>query len=449
MIRRAWRSTFGLAAIVSLAFAFATLAVGAIVYEVAHEALEQQLDHRVALETRALLGVHRQGGLAGLAIVIRQRDAARNSASLGYILTDARHRRIAGDLAADVPHKPGYWEFLPHGLHREREAQALTMPLPGGGTLVVAADRAMVHEIDETILHLFAVAFGVMLVLGVGSAWTIGTITRRRLDRFAGAADAINAGDLGRRMRADGSGSEFDRLATALNAMLDRMVMLVDNLRHVSGDIAHDLRTPLTRLQNRLEEALAMEGQGDQRAAIEGAVAQGRELLEIFAAMLRISEIEALRVREGFRPVDLSALCEAMIETYQPDAEAGGHQMTARIAPGLMLEGDRRLLQQMLANLLDNALRHTPAGTQVTVTLSRVEDTLALLVEDDGPGVPPEDVPRLFQRFSRSERSRSTEGYGLGLALVAAIATAHRGTASVGRHEGGLTIRITLGTGDR
>jgi signal transduction histidine kinase len=275
------------------------------------------------------------------------------------------------------------------------------------------------------MIRLFAGAFGAIMLLGIGAAWIVGAVTRSRLARIDRTALAIIDGDMTQRMPITGQGDEFDRVAETLNRMLDRIGLLMDNLRQVSSDVAHDLRTPLTRLHNRLDEALSSEDRAVQLCAIEAASAQSHELLDIFAALLRIAEVEGLGLRGEFSDVALSDLVEGIVETYRPDMEAGGHILIANISPDINLKGDRRLLQQLMTNLLDNALTHTPRGTTVNVTLNRRGASTRLLVVDDGPGVEG-DVTKLFERFTRDERSRTTNGHGLGLALVSAIATAHR-----------------------
>lgn len=441
-MKRPWRTTFGLTILVSLIFALATVVIGVLAYAVVHEAMEVQLDHRTATETRALLARVGNGGIQQLATLIHQRDAAHSTASLGYILVDPRGKRLAGALDAQVPMEPGHFELLPYGKHGGI-AQALTTQLPDGSRLLVAADRSVIDHMDIIILKLFLAAFAAMLVLAVGGAWTVGVVTRGRLRRFDDAAQAIIGGDLRQRMPLDGSGSEFDSVADTLNQMLDRNAALVDNLRQVSSDVAHDLRTPLTRLHNRLHEALAANG-SDRTVAIEAATVESRELLELFAAILRISEVEAGTLRRDFRDLSMTELVDDLVDSYAPDFEISGHLLVSTIDPDLRLQGDRRLLRQLIANLLDNALRHTPPGTTTSLSLTSRANCLLLTVSDDGPGVPAEDAPRLFDRFSRSEASRTTAGHGLGLALVAAVTRMHDGTISLGEGAG-FRVEILLG----
>lgn len=441
-MRKFWRSTSGLVAIVSLVITMATFAIGAIVLDVTNRALKQQINQRLAVETQALLAAGRTPGTAGLADRIRRREAAGIIGGHHYILTDRHRRRIAGSMDAEVPARLGYKRSLRYD-GGTQIARALTTPLPDGGRLVVAIDRAAVDKTGTLIITLLAGAFGAMLLLGVAGAWTVGVITRNRLRRIDQTALAIIAGDLRQRVPVDGTDSAFDGVSMTLNRMLDRIDGLLESLRQVSSDVAHDLRTPLTRLHNRLEEVLMTLQDAEHRSAIEAAVAESRELLEIFAALLAISQIESMAVRRQFKPTRFSALVEEVLETYRPDADAGGHDLVSEIEPGIEIEGDRRLLRQLLANLLDNALHHTPPGTTIRVDLTANSESVTLTVEDDGPGVPADELPRLFQRFSRAERSRSAAGHGLGLALVSAIAAAHQGTATA-TSTNGFCVTVTL-----
>ena len=442
-MRAIWRSTFGLVAIVCVIFATATFAVGAAVYRAAHEALELQLDHRIAIEMKALTdeGNFSRSGIAG---AIQRRDAARTTASLDYLLLDAKGARLAGALELAATPTLGYREHLRFRQNGQwRVAQALTNKLGNGDTLIVAADRGPIQEMDAALKRLVRGSAGIMLVLGIGAAWLVGSITSARLARIDATALAIIGGDLGRRMPLTGAGDEFDRVSATLNKMLDRIGSLMTNLRQVSSDVAHDLRTPLTRLHNRLEDASHAPTADARASAIAAASAQSRELLDIFASLLRIAEIEALPLHTHFKPIALTDLVLEILDTYRPDFEAREHDLQLAIAGDIEVRGDRRLLQQLVTNLLDNVLRHTPAGTAVRVSLGATDDEVWLAVIDDGPGVDPGEGSRLFQRFARGERSRSTEGHGLGLSLVAAIAQAHGGSVVIA-DRAGFEIVVTL-----
>lgn len=442
-MRRWWRGTFGLVAFVALGFALATLAIGFVAFGTTHEALEIQLDHRIAIETQALIDEGDDGPL-GVAAAIRRRELARTTASLGYRLVDAHNRHVAGGLDATVPATPGYVELLPYTSSGQRRiAQSLTTLLPGGSRLLVAADRAVIDEMDATLLRLFLGTFGVMLLLGIGAAWVVAIVTRRRLGRIDSTALAIIDGDLTRRVPVFDSGDEFDGVATTLNRMLDRIGGLMENLRQVSSDVAHDLRTPLTRLHNRLDEAKSTDDRDLQIASIEAASAEAGELLAIFAALLRIAEVEGMNARAQFQAVDASVVANELIDTFRPSMEVSGHTLNAAITSDIVIFGDRRLLQRLLTNLLDNAILHTPPGTVVTLALTRSDDTILLSVTDDGPGVTSEEAESLFRRFARVDRSRSTAGHGLGLALVAAIVAAHGGSVKISSRPG-FGVRMTF-----
>jgi signal transduction histidine kinase len=446
MLGKAWKTTTGLVAIVGLVFALAIVAIGAISYEVTHEALAQQLDHRISAETAGLLAEAHRRGLPAIASAIARREASRSTASLDYLLVDDAGTRGAGQMQAQVPSKAGFEEFLHYrkpGASEDGIAQALTTKV-AGGTLVVAADRSGLDEIDRTLGSLFAAALAALLVVGAVAAGIIGWLTQHRLERIDATARAIIGGDFARRVPRDGSGSEFDRLAGTLNAMLDRIEGLMENLRQVSSDVAHDLRTPLTRLCSSLDQAAQESDEQVRSERLDSARAQAAELLEIFAALLRIAEIEGMSERLPREHLDLSTLLERMAESYRPDFEDSGRSLHLVLAQEMQAEGDRRLLDQALANLLDNALRHTPVGTDVTISGERVTDGVKVTVADDGPGVPVQHRARLFDRFARAESARSTPGHGLGLAMVRAIALAHGGDARIldDRHGFAVEIRI-------
>jgi signal transduction histidine kinase len=424
-MRGFFRSTFGLAALISVVLTCGTLAIGRVAYAITHHAIEQQLDHRIDTETRALRTEPGADRTQAIAAAIRRRLAAPIANDLDYLLLDSHGRRLAGDLQAQSTPVPGYEEFFRY--NDGHVGQAMTTRLNDGALLVVAADRAGLRQTDKRLRELFDWSIAAMLALGLGGAWTLSALTRARLRRMDRAALAIIEGDLSRRMPVDGSNNEFDRLANTLNRMLDRIAALMVNLRQVSSDVAHDLRTPLTRLRNRLDEA----AEGGDPHAIDAAIAQADELLEIFAALLRISEVEGLGVRKQFAEIDLSAVLDEVVELYRPDVEASGHVLVTEVDPAIPVIGDRRLLMQLVSNLLDNALRHTPAGTSIRLSLSNAAGEVRLSVRDDGPGVADAARARLFERFSRGDASRSSTGHGLGLALVAAIAMAHHGVASL------------------
>nr|WP_274607275.1 HAMP domain-containing sensor histidine kinase [Paracraurococcus ruber] len=268
----------------------------------------------------------------------------------------------------------------------------------------------------------------------------------RGVTRRAAAMDAalarVEAGEIGHRLPIRAGRDEFDQLAGRINTTLDRLQGLMATLRQVTDDIAHDLRTPLNRLRQRLEAALrTAQDEAAWRAATEGAIAECERLLDIFAALLRIAQVESGARRAAFAPFDLSAVAETVAEVHAPAAEARGQRLETDIAPGVTVLGDRDLVTQMLSNLLDNAVKHGRAGGRIVVTLS---PAAILAVADDGPGIPPESRGAVLRRFHRLDAARATPGTGLGLALVSAVAELHGIGLSLEENAPGLRVRLAF-----
>jgi signal transduction histidine kinase len=258
---------------------------------------------------------------------------------------------------------------------------------------------------------------------------------------MAKACRAIMDGDLKARIPVRGTQDELDRLAGTINEMLDRIASLMENLRQVTNDIAHDMRTPVSHLRQGLERARG-EG-GDYPAALDTAIRKTDEILTLFAALLRIAQIEGGARRAAFAGLDLAPLLDHMRELFGAVAEAAGHRLDVTIDDAPAIRGDRALIIQLLSNLIENAILHTPAGTRIVLALSQENGRALVAVSDNGPGVPPEEHKKLFQRLYRREASRSRPGYGLGLSMVAAIAELH-GAGVETRSAGGLSIRLSF-----
>ncbi|WP_019832078.1 sensor histidine kinase [Sphingomonas sp. PR090111-T3T-6A] len=439
MVRSA---AYRIAIVYSAAFAAAAMALGGGVYWAAHVALHRQLDDRIAAEMSSLISEYRGEGAASLRMVIARRENARATGDLGYALFAPDGKRVAGLL--DTARPDTGWSsiaFVDPG-EGDDTARALAVDLRNGERLVVAADWEEVTGTERLILSLLGFALVAMLLIGTAGALLLGAYLRRRLSAISTAAERIMAGDLHRRVAMSPRGDEFDRLSAALNAMLDRIGELLDNLRQVSSDVAHDLRTPLTRLRNQLEEGRRPDAGPE---VIERAIEQSDEVLALFGALLRLSEIESGRLNETFGPVDLSRLATDIGESYAPAVEDEGRTLICRIDPAASVTGDRELIAQALINLLDNAQRHTPEGTAIRLSLRVREDRVRLEVADDGPGVAEADRGRITQRFARLEASRSRPGHGLGLSLVAAIARIHGAKLVIGDNRPGLIVALEFG----
>jgi signal transduction histidine kinase len=427
----------------SAAFATAMALLGLVLFLAMHIAFSRQLDAIIADETSELRSELHAEGIGELAEEIRQRQAIHDRDRLFYAVYDAGGRHILGTLEAERP-RPGFHALaFRDPLVGAVRGRALVTDIGGGVRLVVATDGARVKAIDRTIISAFLLAIAAVAAIGAVGALLLGAYLRRRLGRMSAAAAAIVAGDLRSRVRVGPHGDEFDRVAESLNHMLDRIDGLIGNLRQVSSDVAHDLRTPLARLRNQLETGLDSLGEGDgARALVESSIQRVDEVLELFAAILRIAEVESGRIRDSFEAVDLSAIASELAESYAPAARDAGRALDWTIAPGLHVQGDRGLLAQAIVNLLDNALTHTPDGAHIHLGLVRAEGGFRLAVADDGPGVPAADRDRIVQRFIRLERSRTTPGHGLGLNLVAAVARLHQARLGFGDNAPGLVATL-------
>lgn len=443
MLRLPSSTAFRFAALFSAAFTVVIVVLGTGIYWAMRSELRYELDQRVGTERAAVLREAADLGV-GLAKTIAAR-AAHGQNDMRYALLDATGKRVAGQAVVAPPHLG--WtatDFVkPSG---EPDAtRVFASRTAAGGTLIVGADPEAIEELDEHMIPLFVAAFSLVAAIGIAGAFLLSRLLQRRLDAMTSTTEAIIGGDMSRRMALTGAGDEFDRLSTTLNRMLERIGGLLDNLRQVSGDIAHDLRTPLTRLRQKLE--LAEAGPEDVvrlKTAVQAAIEQTDDMIELFASILDISEIEAGGAGVRMVPFDFSALVADLADSYQPSVENSGRVLTRDIAPGIGIHGNRELLAQAGVNLLDNALRHTPAGAEIAISLAERDGQIALAVSDRGPGVAPEDRTRVFSRFTRLESSRSTPGHGLGLSLVAAVARKHGGTATLHDNQPGATFMLTF-----
>jgi len=283
------------------------------------------------------------------------------------------------------------------------------------------------------LMILFAAAGGI--ALSVAFLGRVDVITR--------TAEAIIGGNIQRRIPLRGTEDDLDRLAATLNHMLDRITALMESLRQVSSDVAHDLRTPLGRMRQTLDEARrSARTMADYEQAVDRALGEADGLLDTFAALLRIAQIESGSRRAGFRRLDLSALVSSIGQTFAPVAEDDGRTLNIDVAEGVEIEGDRELLTQMLVNLIENAIHHTGTGAQLAVSLTADGGSPRLCICDDGPGIPAADRANVLQRFYRLERSRTHSGNGLGLALVAAIVDLHGARLGLGDNAPGLRVTI-------
>ena len=429
-----------------------TAALSGVAFWAATRFAARQIEAGIQRDVGVLLGAARLGGIASVALSVEARIAADRSGTEHYRVSDAQGRHVAGNLAQAPPVRG--WRTLrlkgadgPDAGAAPSEAvlAAFGTALPGGGSLVVARDLAPVRELEARLTGAAGWVGGGALLVGLLGGLVVGRSAARRAAAMDTALAAVEAGDMARRLLARAGGDEFDRLAARINATLDRLQETMAALRRVTDDIAHDLRTPLTRLRQRLEAAQrGALGEADWAAAVEGAIGDCDRILGIFAALLRIAQLEAGARRSAFARFDLSAVVEAVAEVYAPAAEERGQALVARAASGVAARGDRELVTQMLANLVENAIRHAGAGGTVLVELRRAGDGAALVVADDGPGIPAPERERVFRPFHRLDTARSSPGAGLGLPLVKAIAGLHGMEVALSDNAPGLRVTVSI-----
>ncbi len=413
-----------------LLFALSVSALLFFTYWNTRRTLDAQTDQIIEAEITGLGEQYQHLGLQGLAETVRSR-----SLHLGqtlYLLTDGLKRPIAGNLDSwpQISEAGGFVEFdyerQVDGKMETRRARGRIVALAGDFVLLVAQDvhdRYLTERMFTTTLP-WTVAL--ILVLGLLGGGLMSRNMLRRLDAINRTSGEIIAGDLTRRVPLAGSGDEFDALAENLNRMLDRIERLMKGLREVTDSVAHDLRTPLNRLRNRLEESVArLNASGTQAGEIERAIAETDQLIATFNALLLIAETDAGTTRAAMTPLDLGEVAADVAELYEPLAEERKIGLALVPSTGVATLGNRSLIAQALANLVDNAIKYTPPGGKVRIRAAAGDNGVELSVADSGPGIPPADRARVVERFVRLEASRNSPGTGLGLSLVAAVAHFH------------------------
>jgi len=375
-------------------------------------------------------------------------DLVRHAPGFLYLLKDPNGRVIAGNLAShqSVVGVHEWLEMSGDDVDKGAHIRGRGINLLGGEYLFVGSNADRIKESQEMLAIAFLWAGCLtLLVTLMGGAMT-GWGVLRKIEAVSATSREIINGDLQRRVAISGNNDEFDQLAANLNGMLDRIQSLMSGVQQVSTDIAHDLRTPLTRLRQRLEFSLHGESDVDRlRDAVELAIIEVDDVLGTFSALLRIAQIESGARRAGFVDVDLAEVLKTVVEVYQPLIDERGQLLDEQIQAPLIVKGDRELLTQMFANLLENSARHTSAGTRICIIAGRHGNDIEVRCADDGPGIPEALHAKVLQRFYRLETSRTTPGNGLGLSLVAAIAALHGIGLKLEEQRPGLAVRLIFG----
>jgi len=418
-------------------------------------AVTRQIETTIDTEILGLAEQFNQRGIIGLNQAIKRRVQQDENGQALYLLTDAAYQPLAGNLShwpAETPDKDGWVTFGIEGLAGEggglNIGWARTFDLGGRYHLLVGHDIRERSYVEGLIRDTLAWGLGITLVLTLVGGFFLARLLLRQIEVINATSREIMAGDMSRRIPVQGSGDEFDGLSENLNAMLDQIERLVRGLKEVSDNIAHDLRSPLARLRSRLELALLEPPDAARyREVLMDTIAEADSLLATFNALLSIAEAEAGTARDQFVTLDVASLLADVAELYEPLAEAADLSFDVACGPEAAspkVLGDRDLLFQALANLLDNAIKFSSPGGGVSLSLDRRKDSLEIVVADRGPGVPAEAREKVMERFYRLEESRTTQGSGLGLSLVAAVARLHDGKLYLSDNEPGLRACISL-----
>ena len=365
-----------------------------------------------------------------------------------YLLIGPDGRRLAGNLAGWAPSAADFDRFEDRGIIRDGRpsvSRILPLLLSDGAILVVGRDLRDRLEIEDLVWRALAIGGGCAVILALVGALLFRRQLEARIAAIRHTAREIEAGDLSRRIPIDGTDDEFTRLGRDINGMLDWIEHLMDGVRHVSNAVAHDLRTPLGRIRGQLEEALRPGHRAAQlTAAARSAIGGVDELIALFDRLLQIAEAESGTRRQSFAPVRLAAVIADIIELYDAEAEERSIALLTDLDHAAAALGDRALLASAIANLIDNSLKYAGAGATVRVRAMRHQGSVSIVVEDDGPGIPSSEWKRVIERFYRIDESRSIPGNGLGLSLVSATASLHRGELRLEDAAPGLRARLVL-----
>jgi len=409
-------------------------------------------DSAIAIDARdTLLGIARDQGDASLMSAVMARMSDDEDSVV--LLVDRTGQRIAGNLAAWPPNIVPGPRWTKATLYRVGDSAPAPFGiaaarLPDGRRLLVGERTDQSDQIRQTVEGTLLTALLLALPLAIVGAWLAVHIIDRRITHIAATAAGVGAGDIGRRVPLDGSGDSLDALAGAINAMLDRIGELLAELRMVTDSIAHDLRSPLTRMRARIDRARETDDPAMLRAAIDGISREADALLAMLASALEISRMEAGIGRDHLVPTDLGRMLADIGELYEPLVDERGRELVLAITAPVDAPAHRELLGQALSNLIDNALKY--GAGRVTLSL-RAESGMALIgVADEGEGIPPTREAEAMRRFGRLDSARGIAGAGLGLSLVAAVARMHGGRVRFARrddgHGSGFVVEMLIAT---
>ena len=421
--------------------------------------ITEQITSTVEAEMTVLTQQYNQGGIRRLVVIIENRS--RRPGSSLYLVTTPTGEGLAGNVGSIEPgvlDKAGWFETAYRRLEEQQEgpehhALVNVFQLPSGFRLLIGRDLDERERMYRIIATAGRWSVAIVMVLGIAGGIFVSRRVLNRVDAMTDTARTIMAGNLSGRLQETGTGDEFDRLALNLNGMLERIELLMRGLKEVSDNVAHDLKTPLTRLRNRCEEALRVaKSEADYRAALETTIEESDGLIRTFDALLMIARAESGEARQGMVEFDAGEIARDIGDLYEPLADEKGLSLRVEAAAPARVKANRELVSQALANLVDNAIKYAAdaapllngAAAEVVISAGADGNRILLTVGDRGPGIPTPDRPRAIERFVRLEQSRSKPGSGLGLSLAAAVARLHGGELRLEDNDPGLKAVIAL-----
>jgi signal transduction histidine kinase len=442
-------TSFKLSALYLGLFLCSFLAIGTTAYWLTTHSLEQQLKNNLGSEITRLKAEYESGGLPELITEINEIIESKSHHALEYGVLNQEGQLVAGNLG-QFKLAEG-WQILRlvslKSNPSENHVKLLTgvVALPNHLWLGVGHESDIIEEAGEAIIQAFLWGFVLVIALGAAGGVYISRLFLKKIDRITQSTQAIIAGDLSHRLTVSENQDELDKLAILLNRMLDKIGALIQNVQQVSNDIAHDLRTPISRLKFRLEDALHTNlSEPQYNEELASAIAEVDTILNTFSALLRISQIESQSRRSGFKVVNLGDIVASVTDALYPVAEEQGKIVQTDIEEPTEWVGDKELLTQLVFNLVENAILHTAEHTQIKVSLKPFDNRIELIVADNGSGIADEHRQKVFQRFYRLDQSRTTAGNGLGLSIVAAIVELHDGTITLVDNQPGLKVVVDL-----
>ena len=448
---------FGYSTIFTMTIVFVVIFVGAVafiggfVFWSTVGFMDRQTNTVIETDIEGLAAVYQRSGLGGLIATIESRIERDPTRSSIYLVADDQRTPVVGNISAWPsvgPNESGWIEF---GLTErttgiKTRARSRQFLLLGGVNLLVGRDIRNSQSTKKLIERSLLSAMAIAIIVGISAGLLFSRRVGRRLQNISRTSREVMQGNLAERVPILGRGDDLDEVGQSFNAMLDEIQQLLSGIEHVTDNIAHDLRTPLSRLRNRLAQLRhAASENGESTASIEACVVEVDQLLATFSALLRIAKLEAAGHGKNFGIVDLEEVVHAAVELYEPLADE--RKIAVRVdATRIEMRGERELLMQAVCNLLDNAIKFSPAHGKIDIELKRDATGVTLTIADSGGGVEVSDRERIFDRFYRAERARDTEGAGLGLSMVNAICAHHGAIISMHDHNPGLRVQILFPT---